>query len=303
MTTYPYGYGTDRGSLDELKARYAGEMHPNYADCVFAWIESRGGRVGIGSAWRATQPSLPGFAPEGMSFHQDQLFASGFVGCAAVDLVHEDPGNKHRMIRWDEVPAQGTADAAFWKVHCNVSQESWHMQSINADGWVRWVSDGRPDPIGRTPAPPKPPDPVFDPKHCKFAGWPKAEHKALKNEGDTGDAISYAQGVIRFIAPSFCKWFAAVAMKNAEQFDRDDMPGKARYCRRIAAKLRAARSCCLQVDVDGDFGPKTGIAVSALKAAFHGRPFQGRRIDFPDTHPAIGDEMWRWIDGVSDKRW
>ena len=110
-------------------------------------VIEQGGLVGIGGSWRATgsQPDKPGFAPEGKSFHQDQHFASGMVKFCAVDLVCRNNGLVHRAPRWDEVPVQGSADAKFWGVHCNVSNESWHMQPIEIDGWLSWVNAGRPD--------------------------------------------------------------------------------------------------------------------------------------------------------------
>jgi len=155
VTLYPTRYGTRLVTLADLKAEHhPDKMHPEFARRLFAWIESQGGKVGIGGSWRddGTQPDKPGFAPEGKSFHQYQQFPSG-VYFAAVDLVVRDPGKVHRAPRWDEVPVQGSAQAKFWGVHCNVSTESWHMQPVinhipgydGLDGWQGWINQGQPD--------------------------------------------------------------------------------------------------------------------------------------------------------------
>lgn len=155
VTTYPTRYGTRQVTINELFAEHhIDKMHPVFAARLRAWLEAQGGHVGIGGSWRAdgTQPDDPGFAPEGRSFHQHQRFASGRVAFCAVDLVVGVDGGIHRAPRWDEVPAQGTAEAARWGVHCNVGTpgtsgaESWHMQPVEVDGWQSWIDAGSPDP-------------------------------------------------------------------------------------------------------------------------------------------------------------
>ena len=136
-------------TLGRMKELHGFRMHPVFHDRFFRWVEAQGGKIGIGGGWRATgtQPDRYGFAPEGKSFHQSQTFASGIVAYCAVDLVHVNPGGVHRAPRWDEVPAQGSAEAARWGVHCNVSSEAWHMQPVEIDGWQSWVDNGRKDPV------------------------------------------------------------------------------------------------------------------------------------------------------------
>jgi len=144
MNFYPTGYGTTMVDIDTLFARHhINRMHPEFARRLRAWLQSQNGRIGIGGSWRETQPAKPGFAPEGKSFHQSQTFSGGRVAFAAVDLVHVNPGGKHRSPRWDEVPKQGTQGARDWGVHCNVAGEPWHMQPIELDGYAGWVSKGR----------------------------------------------------------------------------------------------------------------------------------------------------------------
>lgn len=152
---YPIGYEARAVTLAELRRVHEPKMHPEFGRRLWPWLEAQGGAIGIGSGWRATQPALPGFAPEGRSFHQDQRFASGFVGYCAVDLVGRDgpdANNSHDGVSWAMVPAQGSLEAKRWGVHCNVGRpgelgsEPWHMQPIEIDGWQSWVDAGRPDP-------------------------------------------------------------------------------------------------------------------------------------------------------------
>lgn len=147
MTTlYPWGYSTRLSDLSELKrlARFD-LMDPGYAARLQAWLYSRGGHVGIGGAYRLTQPDKSGFAPEGKSFHQLQRFADGGLNFMAVDLVCRNGDSVHRSPRWDEVPRQssGHPDIGTFGVHCNVNGEPWHMQAFEVDGWQTWVNNGR----------------------------------------------------------------------------------------------------------------------------------------------------------------
>lgn len=149
---YPIGYGSTTVTLAELKARHGARMHPEYRRRLFAWIEAQGGRIGIGGGFRTTQPAKPGFAPDGKSFHQEQTFASGFKGYAAVDLVHVTTGN-HRSPTWAEVPNSGSKEAERWGLHCFISGEPWHMQCVEMRGWQTWVDGGRRDPKAGYPIP------------------------------------------------------------------------------------------------------------------------------------------------------
>jgi hypothetical protein len=141
VTLYPDGYGTAEVTLEQLKAKHGPKMHPEFARRLFAWIEVRGGFVGIGGGWRAVQPVKPGFAPPGKSFHESQTFASGLVVYAAVDLVVRQPGQKHRAPTWAE-----TDDARPFGLHTFVTGEPWHMQCVEMRGYQTWVNAGRPDP-------------------------------------------------------------------------------------------------------------------------------------------------------------
>lgn len=180
---FPSGYGTSMVDIDELfKKHHVGKMHPVFSSRLRAWLIAQNGRVGIGGSWRAVQPAKPGFAPEGKSFHQSQEFAGGRVAFCAVDLVHVNPGGKHRSPSWDEVPKKGTAEASKWGLHCNVKGEPWHIQPVEIDGYGTWVRGGRKD-FGpaSTPAP--------------TPAGPKYPGKPLK-VGSKGDAVKHVQRIV-----------------------------------------------------------------------------------------------------------
>ena len=157
MTLYPYGYGNEFKSLAQIKTIMDKHYHPEYIRRFLLWLESTDGQIGPGGLWRAdgTQPDKPGFAPEGRSFHQNQKYSDGFIGACAVDLVRRNPtiGGVHVGVRWSDVPAQGSAAARVWGVHCNISTEAWHMQPIEIDGWQTWVNQGSPAPVPNYPTP------------------------------------------------------------------------------------------------------------------------------------------------------
>lgn len=178
----PYGYGTATKTLAEIRVIMAEHHHPEYIERFLAWLDWCDGLVGFGGGWRATQPSKPGFAPDGKSFHQTQTYASGRKAASAVDVVRINPkiaqGGVHLTVRWSDVPKQGTTEAKTWGVHANVDQganpEPWHIQPVEQDGWQTWVNQGRPelkagypfpgrDNGGPPPPPPPPPTDIYPP--------------------------------------------------------------------------------------------------------------------------------------------
>ena len=164
---YPDGYGTRMVTLEEMEVRHGGKQHPEFARRFFAYMEHKGGALGVGGGWRSTQPDKPGFAPDGKSFHQDQRYASGFVGYAAVDLVHVNPGKVHRSPTWDEC-----ADAPTFGLHTFITGEPWHIQCVEMRGWQTWVNAGRPDPQTFTlPTDPEDDD-MAKPEDCYIARPP-----------------------------------------------------------------------------------------------------------------------------------
>jgi hypothetical protein len=161
MTLYPDSYGTRFITLEQMVAKHGPKMHPEFSRRFFAYIVSEGGRMGVGGGWRAVQPVKPGFAPPGQSFHESQTYASGIVAYAAVDLVHRQPGQKHRSPTWAE-----TDSARAYSLHTFVTGEPWHIQCIEMRGYQMWVNAGRPDPprvaIPGDPPTPPPPHTITD---------------------------------------------------------------------------------------------------------------------------------------------
>jgi hypothetical protein len=188
---FPSGYGTTMVDIDELfKRHHQAKMHPEYTRRLRAWLISHEGRIGIGGSWRAVQPVKPGFAPPGKSFHESQQFKSG-TWFAAVDLVHVNPGRKHRAPTWDEVPKKGSQEAKRWGLHCNVTRpsEPWHIQPIELDGFGGWVRAGRPEPQTNYPLPGASPAPVPPAIVFAYPGQPL-------RLGSRGEAVKHVQRVI-----------------------------------------------------------------------------------------------------------
>src|SRR5690606_16489252 len=174
----PFQYGTQRVTLPWLRSwLLSNKYHPEYVERLVAWLASKGGAIGVGGGRRAggAQPNKAGFAPEGKSFHQDQNYVDGHCGPTAVDLVATNPGGIHRTVQWSEVLPQGSAEAAKWGLHCNVSNEPWHMQPIEIDGWQSWRDAGRPAPKAGYPFPGRgKPAPQTFPKPDRYnpaKGW------------------------------------------------------------------------------------------------------------------------------------
>jgi len=141
MTLYPNGYGTQTITLERMRELHEPNMHPEFARRFFAYIKHKNGLLGVGGGHRTTQPTAPGFAPPGKSFHETQHFASGINAYSAVDLVATNPGNKHRSPTWAE-----TDDAPTYGLHTFINGEPWHIQCIEMRGWQTWINAGRPDP-------------------------------------------------------------------------------------------------------------------------------------------------------------
>lgn len=159
MIVYPDGYGTSMLAFDQVVAKHGPKMHPEFKRRFFAYLKAKDGLLGVGGGWRSTS-QISAASAAGKSFHQDQRFASGFVGYAAVDLVTTDgpdANNSHDGVTWAM-----TADAWRWGLHTfiKVPNEPWHIQCVEMRGWQTWVDLGRPDPpyfvLPRDPAPTPP---------------------------------------------------------------------------------------------------------------------------------------------------
>lgn len=271
--TYPVGYGKQEATLDQMKAMYAGPMDPEYARRLFAWLENKGGVVGIGSAVRGDS-NISAASAAGRSFHQMQRFHDGFVGVTAVDLVVRRAGtlgHSSGAVPWSDVPVQGSDYAKCWGLHANVPGESWHLQPIEIDGWYTWANSGRPRPVpgyeipGDVLPPPTPtPEPiiVWKPHEGKFGLWPINANKPYLSTKKfmeqrqtvadnrwrwTGDGVLYLQSVIAFKAGG-------------------------------------------DITIDGYFGPQTEKRVKDVQAYLG----KGIKVD-----GLVGNDTWKIIDALS----
>lgn len=219
-TLYPWGYGRTLVTLTEIRVRLEPNYHPEYLRRLLLWLEAQGGAVGVGGHFRAdgTQPSDPGFAPEGRSFHQNQQYDDGFVGACAVDLVVKNGSNVHRAPSWAEVPPQGSGDAELWGVHCNVGTpprgEPWHMQPIEIDGWGSATQNGN------QPAPA--PVPNYGVTEPEPGTVPSAEEAPMfrYRHIDYADQFVVGAGAIH-MTPTALSLPAYVGLEFIENDDRD----------------------------------------------------------------------------------
>lgn len=240
MSRYPVGYVTATVTLAELKRRYSGNMEPEFARRLFAWIESKGGSVGIGGASRPNPSDTSEASRLGRSFHQIQTFADGSRHFCAVDLVHlASSGGQHRTIQWSEVPKEGSAEATTWGLHCNVQkpQEPWHIQPIELDSFGAWERLGRPRPQAGYELP----------------GNPGKITQPQPVGGDLG-----------VFMPEFSKYGLYPANLDKDQIDRKSKPRPSDLVRYLQAVL--ANQCHLVgIAIDGYFGDATERGVRAVQ--------------------------------------
>lgn len=243
-TRYPVGYGTAHVSLDELKHRYIDGMEPEYARRLFAWIESKDGAVGIGSAWRPNPSNVSHASRLGRSFHQTQSFADGTKHFCAVDLVVETAG-KHTSggVPIDLVPLQGSDEARQWGVHVNIGTpgkpgfESWHMQPVEIDGWDAWANAGRRRPI---------------PGHALPVGAAQ-----VAPQRSTGDLVGP-------FAPEFSEYGLYPLDRDKPEVFHGSRPRPHDLVRYLQGVMR--NQCLLTtVEIDGYFGDDTERAVRAVQ--------------------------------------
>lgn len=214
---YPSGYGTAMVPMTELIRQHSGNMEPEFARRLFAWIASKNGEIGIGSGWRQNPSNVSEASKKGMSFHQTQTFGDGSRQFCAVDLVVRTQ-DKHSSgdVPAGLVPLQGSPEAQAFGVHINVGEqnkpgfESWHMQPIEIDGFESWAKKGRVRPAaGR--AVPGDPGPIqqpvtvggelgfFSPAFGAYGLYPLNPNKgelSRQSQPQPNDLIRYLQGVM-----------------------------------------------------------------------------------------------------------
>lgn len=123
MTTYPYGYGSDRltrAQLEQLTT--VNKLHPEMWRRYFALIDfaaSKGVPLGVGCGWRI-QPTNAGpqFAPPGNSNHEGFPANGTAGGAVAIDTVPTSS--------WDWM--EGNLAKFGLRSFRNVNSEPWHIQ-------------------------------------------------------------------------------------------------------------------------------------------------------------------------------
>ena len=148
MTTYRFGYGTDRLTLDQMATRQTWALlHPEFRRrliALFDHAQASGTDLGIGEGWRSSDVQRRTFlarhsevmsggccnfegkrwalippnahaAPPGLSFHETCITTSGNVAMAA-DLVGDLGFGKANAARFGLVEFS------------NVNDEPWHFQ-------------------------------------------------------------------------------------------------------------------------------------------------------------------------------
>lgn len=256
VTLFPSGYGTARVTLQEMQNRHLYRMEPEYARRLFAWLDSQGGKFGIGGGWRPNPSDISAASREGKSFHQTQLFMDGFAGYCAVDLVVYTNGGLHRAPTRDEAIWQGSEESKRIGLHMNIDSETWHMQPIEIDGWLGWSLGKRKRPVPGYPIPSSVPInppaipggiPPFAPEQGVFSLWPLNTAKpqlGVFMPGQPMDAIRYLQGVLKVRAKFV--------------IDVDGYFGGRTYdCVRWFQGMNG-------LTVDGIVGPKTWAAIDKL---------------------------------------
>lgn len=265
---YPVGYGSTMVTMRRLKELHWPGIHPLFGEPLFAWLESENGEYGIGGGWRDTQPSLPGFAPDKMSFHQWQEFVSKLIKWSAVDLVRRNPnGGNHLTMRWSD-----TDSARAYGLHTFINGEPWHMQSMNIRGWQSWVNAGRPDPVlvnypGKPtkpiPPPYQPGDPVVTTTTTTFDPPPRIMDSRWWDEaGRFGDDMPNDNGVRHIPCPRAAGAKVAIVTLTAVEpkgggfgtlFKQGDVPPNASHINYGPALPAIANTTRVPVAADGSF--------------------------------------------------
>lgn len=260
----PFGYGRTFVTLAEVEDRLLDHYHPGYVRRVIAWLWEKQGEIGPGSTWRPPggQGHKPGMAPEGRSFHQDQVWGDGFVGAGAIDFVRRnpDPNGIHLGMRWSDVPRPNTAEAKRTGLHFNVKGEPWHGQGVEYSGWQSWVNGGRKWPVIDYELTITPDTPVQPPTQRP----PYVPAPTLR-DGSAGVEASRLIDVLKF-----WHWYPA-------EFQGDRNNGV--IGERSVAGIREMQRV-LGVAVDGMYGPRTADAYAAFVETM-----QGLNPGTPPTEP------------------
>lgn len=298
----PWGYGDTYRTLAEVEAILRGQdYHPNYLRVLLPWLSFKGGDIGVGGTRRelGQQPNRDGFAPEGDSFHQPQRYVDNWFGPSAIDVVAKDgpdAGSSHDSVRWDQVPRQGSAEAALRGVHANVGTEAWHIQGIKIDGHLSWVKAGRPVPVeAHFPIPGVNPAPAPEPVGKTYTvrpgdGWltiAKALGVPMADLDRTASIIRSGKIVRSAPVGTFVVWpgdIVAITKPVDATFRNTAPPSPTLRWGDVGDRVRQLQ-VVLRIQVDGHFGPATDRAVKDVQGNLGGLTVDG--IYGPATDAAL----------------
>jgi hypothetical protein len=149
-TTYPCGWEYDELTMAEMQVKYGPDMEPEYARRLWSWLESEGGRIGIGGGKRSIPYALKlwlsdpsRYANPKNSWHCKQKWLSGESYYAAVDLVVRVKGKKHRSPTWEEGDSAKKYGLHAFIRRNGKNPEPWHLQAIIASFGYQAYGEGK----------------------------------------------------------------------------------------------------------------------------------------------------------------
>lgn len=197
---YPYGYGSTRVTMEQLKAKQTWRnLHPEFARRLEALLVASNGTVGVGTAWRdpaqqdaerarrlATGTGAQ-MAPSDKSWH-----------CAggAVDLVGDQQWAKDNAHHFGLYYATWAGESLWHQQPDGLPHARPSGASVNDYiGHVEIVGIPPSPPV--VPGPPPPSWPPFDPNLQWWSLYPLDLNKAPVQAGSHGDLVKYLQGVLK----------------------------------------------------------------------------------------------------------
>lgn len=139
------------------------------------------------------------------------------------------------------------------------------------------------------PAPTPAPSPDVNFEAGVYGLWPLNKSKEVLKIGSKGDAVCYAQSVLKLHVARFATWFQAT--------------GQADSAARNLYLIAAARDCTA-LAIDGDYGNQTAQAVGFVQEAFRNTNYDGRWVGEMVADKEVGNaQTWPFLDSLADGSW